>query len=76
MQHAAPLVFKPYNARTIKTGCPILSCPNSGPAIVYTFSRAGAFKYALPISIDLISNSFNAAMRKAILTLSRVTTVE
>jgi hypothetical protein len=52
--HVAPLVFSPYSACSISTGVPALSGPNLGPAVVYTFSQAGIFRYALPMSMDLL----------------------
>jgi hypothetical protein len=73
---AGPLVFKPYKARTIKTVFPMFDGPNSGAAVVCTFSLATALRYAFPISIDFISISLRAAIRNAIRTLSLVTTVE
>ena len=67
--HTAPELFNQYNALVITICFPAFD-PNSGPAIVYTFSRQSAFKYALPISATRTSKSFNAATVNAILMLS------
>jgi hypothetical protein len=65
-----------YNACTIITVLPTWFGPNSGPAAVCTYSRAGACKYAFPISAHIISKSLRAAIKKALLTLSLETTDE
>ena len=56
---------------------PLLEGPySSGPALICTFSRGSAFKYAFPISAARRSRSFNAAANNRILTLSLDATEE
>ena len=72
-QRFAPENLNPQSARTITNGFSS-SCPNSGPAQVYNYSRIGAVKYAFLMSTHLMSNSLIAAMRRHIRTDSRDTT--
>ena len=73
---AAPDDFNPYNARTSLQTHPCKSGPHSAPAMNQIFSRHFAFRYALPISHDIMSKLFRAAIRNATFTLSLDTTLE
>ncbi len=66
--HAALEDFNPYKALTNLHGVPCKS-PHSGPATNHTCLQHTAFRYAMPMSQDIISSPFKAATRKAILTL-------
>jgi hypothetical protein len=74
--HAAPDDYNPYSAQTNLHGLPSKFGPHSLPATNHIFFLQGAFKYALPMSQDIMSRPFSAAIRNAILTLSLDTTLE
>ena len=73
--HLSPLDLKPYNALLITSVWPSLS-PNSGPAMICTFSWVFASKYAFPISVAHSFRSFSSAKKRTILKPLKDTTPE
>ena len=72
----APEDFSPYRARTRHRTFPFRTPPHYMPPSNHMFSLQCAFRYSLPMSHAKTPKSFNAATRKAILTLSQDTTLE
>ena len=68
-QNAAPALFSPYRALTIRAVLPALD-PHSGPRIVRTFSVIGAVIYALSASPTLTPKLLRAAIFRAKQTVS------
>ena len=76
----APADLRPYNALVIMRILPTKysypgTSPNSGPALIQTYSLFGAVRYVFWTSPLRTSNSFRAATNKMTRTESRDTTV-
>src|SRR5687768_17441384 len=63
--HLAPLDLRPYNALYMRSRCST-SAPNSGPALIQTFSDVNASRYALPISVPHTFSPLSAARKRRI----------
>jgi hypothetical protein len=73
--HLNPLDRKPYNALKMTRVCPS-SSPNSGPAMMNTFSDVSALRYALPMLVAHVSRPLSSARNVTVRRLFKETTPE